>query len=76
MLRVKDLQDILVALHQPKSGRKDDLLRRLRDACRSSVMVYSAGGKERVERVINTAYNRMAGRGLHVSTFQLKLSRV
>ena len=39
-LRVKDLQDILTSLRMPKSGRKDELVKRLKDMCRSSLMVH------------------------------------
>jgi len=61
LLRVKELQDILTALRMTKSGRKDELVKRLKDMCSSSILVHAAGGRQHVERIISTHYARMAG---------------
>ena len=41
-----------------KSGKKSELVGRLKTMCASSVLVHAAGGKAAVERVINSAYYR------------------
>lgn len=61
VMRVKELQGILTALRMPKCGRKDELVKRLKDMCRSSILVHAAGGRHHVERVIAAAYERTAG---------------
>jgi hypothetical protein len=60
-MRVKDLHDILTALRMPKTGRKDDLVKRLKDMCRSSILVHAAGGRQHVERTITATYGRIVG---------------
>lgn len=63
-MRVKDLQDILTSLRMPKSGRKDELVKRLKDMCRSSILVHAAGGRQHVEHVISASYANWAGIGM------------
>jgi hypothetical protein len=58
VMRVKDLEEICTALNMRKSGKKSELVGRLKTMCASSVLVHAAGGKAAVERVINGAYYR------------------
>ena len=58
VMRVKDLEEICTALNMRKSGKKSELVGRLKTMCASSVLVHAAGGKAAVERVINSAYYR------------------
>eukprot|EP00227_Mantoniella_beaufortii_P012374 CAMPEP_0197596828 /NCGR_PEP_ID=MMETSP1326-20131121/25944_1 /TAXON_ID=1155430 /ORGANISM="Genus nov. species nov., Strain RCC2288" /LENGTH=89 /DNA_ID=CAMNT_0043163399 /DNA_START=191 /DNA_END=456 /DNA_ORIENTATION=+ len=67
LMRVRDLQDILTALRLSKTGRKGELMQRLNDTCKSVILLHAAGGKERVERIINAAYSRLGGGGSSVS---------
>ena len=59
-LRVKELQDILVALHMPKTGPKPELVRRLVEMGSSVILVRHAGGKSAVEAVMKRAHKRLA----------------
>ena len=59
-LRVKELQDILVALHMPKTGPKPELVRRLMEMGTSVILVRHAGGKSAVEAVMKRAHARLA----------------
>ena len=59
-LRVKELQDILMALHMPKTGPKPELIRRLVEMGSSAILVRHAGGHRAVESVMKRAHMRLA----------------
>ena len=59
-LRVKELQDILVTLHMPKTGPKPELVRRLMEMGSSVILIRHAGGKHTAEAAIKRAHMRLA----------------
>ena len=59
-LRVKELQDILVTLHMPKTGSKPELVRRLMEMGSSVILIRHAGGKHTAEAAIKRAHMRLA----------------
>ena len=60
-LRVADLRNLLGTFRLTKSGKREDLLRRLERLFSDPVLVQRCGGKTHVEEIISYHYNCVKG---------------